>query len=113
MSLLKPFIKIDKAECYDCRIPIRIYDSEAFDIELSSDGFPLNANQLLSKTFGVCPKCGRRYDVERRGVYFNITSDLRKLFFGGQDNGETEFQQVQKTGEITYNEFGYGGPGSR
>lgn len=106
-NLMKPFIKLDKAVCFDCMIPIRIYESEANDIELSQEGIPLNITPIQYRCFGICPKCGKRYKIERHGVGFSITSDLKQLISGGKEH--EELQQEQRN----YNEFGYGVPGSR
>ena len=102
-NLIKPFIKLDKAMCYDCMTPIRIYDFEAVDIALSPDGTPLDYNQLLTKIYGVCPKCGKTYEVERNGIGYSITSPLKKYLLEGD-----KYDEEQKSECTTvYNEFGY------
>ena len=100
-NLINPFIKLDRAMCYDCMTPIRIYDCEATDITLSPDGIPISYDQLLSKFYGVCPKCGKTYEVERNGMIYSITSPLKKYILeGDNDNEKTE-------STASYNEFGY------
>lgn len=101
-DLVKPFIILDRAVCYDCMTPIRIYDCEATSITLFPDGYPMNYDQLLSKIYGVCPNCGRTYEVERYGMYYSITSPLKKYLLEGDD------KDGEKTKSTTsYNEFGY------
>lgn len=100
-NLAKPFTKLDKAVCYDCRIPIRIYNCEVNDIVLTPDGIPINYNQLLMKMYGVCPKCGKTYDIERNGIEYSITSPIKKYLL----KGEEEYEPKKS---INYNEFGYG-----
>ena len=101
-NLIAPFVKLDEAECFNCRYPIRVYSNETDDIKLSKEGVAIDTSVVSFKLIGVCPKCGALYKVKRQGIGFSITSDERELFYlGGKDNGETK-----KDGE-NQNEFGY------
>lgn len=110
-NCVKPFIRLEQAECYDCMIPIRIYDCEANDIHLTANGIPVSCDQIYSKVYGVCPKCGKTYEVERDGIAYAITSSLKKYISkGDSDNGNRQQTEQPAT---DYNEFGYVKPSRR
>lgn len=106
MSLMKPFIKLEEAQCHDCMHPISVYDFEANTIQLSQEGFPVNAETIRSTIIGVCPNCGKTYEVERNGIGYAITSDLRREFKGAyKDEQQTEI--IQSKHDSGRNEFGH------
>ena len=106
MSLLKPFIKLEEAQCHDCMHPIAVYEFDACTIQLSQEGFPVQTDVVTSKIMGVCPNCGRVYEVERNGIGFAITSDLRREFKGVY-KGEQQTEIYEKQLYSSSNEFGY------
>lgn len=117
MSLLKPFIKLDEAQCHRCMNPINVYDFEANTVKLSQEGFPLETNNISTKLIGKCPICGAEYEVERNGVYYAITSNLRKEYKGDNQYDEQQLlhneQRIQTSIELIGkhnpggNEFGH------
>lgn len=98
--LLQPFIKVNNAECYYCRVPLHLYMFDAFDVTLSAEGWPIEAEIIKSVLKGVCPNCGRPYEMERRGMGF-CTAGMLPL--GGYDNEKTT--ELQSTDAYSKNEF--------
>ena len=103
MSLMKPFIKLEEAQCHECMHPIAVYSFDALSIQLSQEGFPVQTDTIRSKLLGVCPNCGKTYEVERNGIGFAITSDLRREFKGENKDEQAE---IRKT-KLHSNEFGF------
>ena len=98
--LLQPFIKVNNAECYYCRVPLHLYTFDALDVTLSAEGYPLGAEVVKTAMAGVCLKCGKPYEMERRGMGF-CTAGL--LPPGGYDNEKTT--DLQSINAYSENEF--------
>ena len=106
-NLMKPFIKLDEAQCHECMHPINVYDFEANDIKLSQEGIPVTTNLIRSTIIGVCPNCGKTYEVERSGIRFAITSQSRREFKGAIKDEQQEQTLQNKFKTSSDNEFGY------
>lgn len=105
-ELTKPLKRYGNTECFTCGSALHIYQYEASDTQVDKDGRPTNVDVVRYKINGICPNCGRIYDVARNGMGFIITSKLREKF-GGSNYVNSEYEK-QHAINRSYNEFGYG-----
>lgn len=58
-------------ECSECGTNLYKKGMEYEVTELGQDGQPLMSDNI-TQIKGVCPKCGREYELEKDGMYYRI-----------------------------------------
>lgn len=70
-ALIYPVKFLGPVECDECGTNLFMKSIDYNVTELGQDGEPL-AGDYITITSGVCPKCGKKYELEKDGLYFRI-----------------------------------------
>ena len=89
-------IYLQPMQCLDCGTVVQIKEKEESTILVNARGLPINSDVTNFSVKAVCPKCGRTYEVEKNGMYFELR------------NKTYEYCPHLRTKEFEELEFGFG-----
>lgn len=74
--MVKPgIIYLFPMQCTDCGTVVQIIESEKTKMIVNMQGLPINSDVEEFDCYAICPKCGRRYEVEKQGMYYNLKNN--------------------------------------
>ena len=80
MAIVTPgIIYLQEMQCGDCGTVLQIKEKETTTIIVNIQGLPVNSDCTDYSVEAVCPKCGRRYEVEKEGMYFQLRNKTYEL----------------------------------
>lgn len=72
MTATSGIIYLQPLQCGTCGTVIEIKENEESTVLVNARGLPINSEVTNFSVKGICPKCGREYDVEKNGMYFEL-----------------------------------------
>lgn len=72
-------VYLQPMQCGTCGTIIQIEEQESTTVIVNAQGLPINSDCTKYSVKGVCPKCGRVYNVEKNGMYFELENVTYKL----------------------------------
>lgn len=72
-------VYLQPMQCTDCGTVIQIKEEEESTVIVNIRGLPINSDNTRYEVKGVCPKCGREYEVEKNGMYFTLRNRTHEL----------------------------------
>lgn len=65
-------IYLQEMQCDICGTVIQIKEKEETTVIVNAQGLPINSDVTNFSVKGICPKCGKEFDVEKNGMYFTL-----------------------------------------
>lgn len=69
-ELIQVISYFGNGECYKCRHPLNVLESETNNILLSKNGVPVSFNNEFHSIKGYCTNCGSIYEMEKVGLHY-------------------------------------------
>lgn len=73
-----PIEFIGPGQCPFCGSGIIICETEANMIILDNDGLPIDVTNLDCDCKGYCTSCNEKFNMERKGLFYTIKSNIKK-----------------------------------
>lgn len=71
-ELIRPIEFYGAGQCSNCLTPLNIYETETIVLELNNNGIPIRSNVEYYNMFGLCPRCGERFNMEKQGIHYRV-----------------------------------------
>ena len=76
MAIVTPGIKyLQEMQCGTCGTVLQIVEKEITTVIVNAQGLPVNSDCTEYSVKAVCPSCGREYDVEKNGMFFQLRNE--------------------------------------
>ena len=76
MAIVTPGIKyLQEMQCGTCGTIMQIKETESTITIVNAQGLPVNSDCTEYSVKAVCPSCGRVYEVEKNGMYFQLRNE--------------------------------------
>lgn len=76
MAIKQPgIIYLQPMQCGTCGTIIQIEEQETTTVIVNAQGLPVNSDCTGYEVKGVCPRCGRVYNVVKDGMYFELENE--------------------------------------
>ena len=80
MAIVTPGIMyLQPMQCVSCGAVVLNEENEKTTIVVNARGLPINSDTSEYSVKGICPKCGREYEVEKQGMYFRFRNKTHEL----------------------------------
>ncbi len=70
---------LGNGQCFICGGTIKIIEIEQTEIDLEPNGMPNNFETVNYIVYGMCPTCGKLFNVEKVNMSYRQVNRLKKL----------------------------------